>query len=198
MYKILKRTKEVLIITGALAAMMFATSSVNAGEGYRCFSIGIIAGDATVDTRGEENEKGTHAVGYPGGATNDVNITSVSKDIDIIALVPLSEVRPILEKLNIRFSEHTNAHSRIKFEVGGISVDVISVKSDYLPENLRSRDFTINSVAQSVTGQFYDPTRGLDDLKKKLLRTPGNDPITTFEMILFVFLEEYDSYLIWD
>ena len=118
---------------------------------------------------------------FVGGYVRDKFLKKVSKDIDIIALVPLSEVRPILEKLNIRFSEHTNAHSRIKFEVGGISVDVISVKSDDLPENLRSRDFTINSVAQSVTGQFYDPTRGLDDLKKKLLRTPGNDPITTFE-----------------
>ena len=117
---------------------------------------------------------------FVGGYVRDKFLKKVSKDIDIIALVPLSEVRPILEKLNIRFSEHTNAHSRIKFEVGGISVDVISVKSDDLPENLRSRDFTINSVAQSVTGQFYDPTRGLDDLKKKLLRTAGNDPITPF------------------
>tara|TARA_Y100000590_G_scaffold352270_1_gene404777 strand:- start:960 stop:1706 length:747 start_codon:yes stop_codon:yes gene_type:complete len=83
MYKILKRTKEVLILTGALAAMMFATSSVNAGEGYRGFSIGIIAGDATVDTHGKEHEKGTHEVGYPGGATDDMNTASVSKDVDI-------------------------------------------------------------------------------------------------------------------
>jgi len=118
---------------------------------------------------------------FVGGYVRDKFLKKVSKDIDIIALVPLSEVRPVLQKLNIRFSEHSNAHARIKFEVGGINVDVISVKSDDLPDNLRSRDFTVNAVAQSVTGQFYDPTRGLDDLKRKLLRTPGNDPVTTFE-----------------
>ena len=118
---------------------------------------------------------------FVGGYVRDKFLKKVSKDIDIIALVPLSEVRPILEKLNIRFSEHSNAHSRIKFEVGGLVVDVISVKPDDLSDNLRSRDFTINSIAQSVTGQFHDPTHGLDDVKRKLLRTPGNDPIATFE-----------------
>ena len=68
----------------------------------------------------------------------------------------------------------------INFEVGGISVDVISVRPNELGANLKSRDFTINAIAQSVTGQFFDPTRGLDDVKSKTLRTPGDDPFTTF------------------
>ena len=118
---------------------------------------------------------------FVGGYVRDKFLKKVSKDIDIISLVPLSEVRPVLEKLNIRFSEHSNAHARIKFEVGGISVDVISVTSDDLSSNLYSRDFTINAVAQSVTGQFHDPTHGLEDLKRKLLRTPSTDPVATFE-----------------
>ena len=117
---------------------------------------------------------------FIGGYVRDKFFKKVSKDIDIITLIPLSEVRPILKKLNIAYKDKSNAHARINFEVGGISVDVISVQSSELAENLRSRDFTINAIAQSVTGQFYDPTRGLDDVKNKMLRTPGNDPFTTF------------------
>ena len=118
---------------------------------------------------------------FIGGYVRDKFFKKVSKDIDIITLIPLSEVRPILKKLNIAYKDKSNAHARINFEVGGISVDVISIQPNELAENLRSRDFTINAIAQSVTGQFYDPTRGLDDVKSKLLRTPGNDPFTTFD-----------------
>ena len=117
---------------------------------------------------------------FIGGYVRDKFFKKVSKDIDIITLIPLSEVRPILKKLNIAYKDKSNAHARINFEVGGISVDVISIQPNELAENLRSRDFTINAIAQSVTGQFYDPTRGLDDVKNKMLRTPGNDPTATF------------------
>tara|TARA_Y100000310_G_C20649808_1_gene798745 strand:+ start:561 stop:2048 length:1488 start_codon:yes stop_codon:yes gene_type:complete len=118
---------------------------------------------------------------FVGGYVRDKFLKKAPADIDIISLIPLSQVRPILNRLNIRFTEHSNAHSRIKFKVGGLSVDVVSVQGDQLKDNLLSRDFTINAVAQSVTGQFFDPSRGLDDVKAKILRTPGGDPVTTFK-----------------
>ena len=117
---------------------------------------------------------------FVGGYVRDKFLKKAPADIDIISLIPLSQVRPILNRLNIRFTEHSNAHSRIKFKVGGLSVDVVSVQGEELKNNLMSRDFTINSVAQSVTGQFFDPSHGLDDIKAKILRTPGGDPVTTF------------------
>ncbi|MAH44970.1 hypothetical protein CMI37_04025, partial [Candidatus Pacearchaeota archaeon] len=118
---------------------------------------------------------------FVGGYVRDKFLKKAPADIDIISLIPLSQVRPILNKLNIRYTDTSNSHARIKFEVGGISVDVVSVKGEDLSNNLISRDFTINSVAQSVTGQFYDPAHGLDDIKAKILKTPGNDPETTFK-----------------
>jgi len=118
---------------------------------------------------------------FIGGYVRDKFFKKVSKDIDIITLIPLSEVRPILKKLNIAYKDSSNAHARISFEVGGVAVDIISIRPDELGANLASRDFTINAIAQSVTGQFYDPTRGLDDVKSRTLRTPGNDPFTTFK-----------------
>jgi len=65
--------------------------------------------------------------------------------------------------------------------VGGIRVDLISTTGEELLDNLRSRDFTINAIAQSVTGQFYDPTRGLEDVKKRWLRSPNSDSVKAFE-----------------
>ena len=118
---------------------------------------------------------------FVGGYVRDKFLKKAPNDIDIISLIPLSQVRPILNRLNIRFTEHNNSHARIKFEVGGLSVDVIHVKPDDLKNNMLSRDFTINSVAQSVTGQFFDPARGLDDIKAKMLKTPGGDPEATFK-----------------
>jgi poly(A) polymerase len=62
-----------------------------------------------------------------------------------------------------------------------MKVDLISITPDELLNNLRSRDFTINAVAQSVTGQFYDPTRGMEDIKLKWLRSPNNDSVKSFK-----------------
>ena len=69
----------------------------------------------------------------------------------------------------------------MQFEVGGMKVDLISTTPDELLNNLRNRDFTINAVAQSVTGQFYDPTRGMEDIKLKWLRSPNNDSAKSFK-----------------
>ena len=46
-------------------------------------------------------------------------------------------------------------------------------------DDLARRDFTVNAMALDETGSLIDPHRGLDDLKRKLLRTPG-DPRVSF------------------
>jgi poly(A) polymerase len=52
-----------------------------------------------------------------------------------------------------------------------------------LDDDLRRRDFTINALAYSISpedfGRFLDPFEGLDDLQKKIIRTPLN-PDQTF------------------
>ena len=117
---------------------------------------------------------------FVGGYVRDKFFKKVSKDIDLVALVSLDEAKKTLTKLNIAFKEKNNSHARLQFEVGGMKVDLISTTPEDLLDNLRSRDFTINAVAQSVTGQFYDPTRGMEDVKLKLLRSPNNDSVKSF------------------
>ena len=117
---------------------------------------------------------------FVGGYIRDKYFKKVSKDVDIIALTPLANVKQIFDNLGIKYSEHSNAFARLKFHVGDLKVDMISTTADGLMDNLRQRDFTINAIAQSVTGQFYDPYHGLDDIKAKILRTPVNRSLESF------------------
>ena len=118
---------------------------------------------------------------FVGGYVRDKFFKKVSKDIDLVTLVSLDEAKKALGDLNIHFKETHNSHARLQFEVGGMKVDLISTTPDALLDNLRNRDFTINSIAQSVTGQFYDPTRGMEDIKLKWLRSPNNDSGKSFK-----------------
>jgi poly(A) polymerase len=57
------------------------------------------------------------------------------------------------------------------------------VEDGTLEDDQKRRDFTINALAISINketfGEFLDPFGGIDDLKKKLIRTPL-DPAKTF------------------
>lgn len=118
---------------------------------------------------------------FVGGYVRDKFFKKVSKDIDVIALMDLEEVKKILDSINISYKEKNHEHARLTFQVGGMKVDLVPSTPNDLLSNLKRRDFTINAIAQSVTGQFYDPTRGLDDVKVKILRSPNNDSITRFK-----------------
>ena len=48
-----------------------------------------------------------------------------------------------------------------------------------LEEDLKRRDFTINSMAMSANGEIFDPFKGKKDLKEKLIRAVG-DPEERF------------------
>jgi poly(A) polymerase len=53
------------------------------------------------------------------------------------------------------------------------------VRPATLEEDLRRRDFTVNTLIMDLDGKVHDPLGGLADLQARLLRTPA-DPLRTF------------------
>jgi poly(A) polymerase len=54
------------------------------------------------------------------------------------------------------------------------------VRRASLEEDLRRRDFTVNTLLMDLDGQVHDPLGGRKDLEANVLRTPA-DPLRTFE-----------------
>ena len=54
------------------------------------------------------------------------------------------------------------------------------VRPATLEEDLRRRDFTVNTLLMDMDGDVHDPLGGRKDLDAKVLRTPA-DPLRTFE-----------------
>lgn len=119
---------------------------------------------------------------FVGGFVRDKLMGKVSSDVDIISLAPLDEVEKTFKSLNIDYKRVSAKDKKIlTLKVAGMDVDVAAAEAEDLPKDLMKRDFTINAVAQSVTGQFYDPSNGLADIKNKVLRSPRNQSDKRFQ-----------------
>jgi putative nucleotidyltransferase with HDIG domain len=55
-----------------------------------------------------------------------------------------------------------------------------SVRPATIDEDLRRRDFTVNTMLMDLDGRIHDPLGGRADLDRRLLRTP-DDPARTFD-----------------
>lgn len=100
-----------------------------------------------------------------------------------------------------RFAELANAKPPVTFERFGTAqvtlpgriVEFVTARSEsYAPdsrkptvrratleEDLRRRDFTVNTLLMDLDGAIHDPLGGLADLEAKVLRTPA-EPLQTF------------------
>jgi len=104
-------------------------------------------------------------------------------------------------KLAERFAELTHAEPPVTFErygtaqvtIPGHLVEFVTARAEsYAPESrkpdvrpatleedLRRRDFTVNTLLMDLDGKIHDPLGGRKDLDARILRTP-TDPLRTF------------------
>ena len=134
-----------------------------------------------------------------GGYVRDLVLKRPSKDIDFVCvgsgMALAGDVSKLLgPHLQVNyFKNFGTAQIRYKdLEIEFVGARKESYRSDSrkpvvedgtLEDDLRRRDFTINSMAVSLNkesfGALVDPHAGMSDLKKKIIRTP-HDPAVTF------------------
>lgn len=123
-----------------------------------------------------------------GGMVRDILLGTDCQDIDLVAVVPPSELTSLGFRL-VESKSTPNIYFLFNHELGKIEVTQLSSLDD-LPLDLRRRDFTVNAMAMTFGGNLVDPLGGKADLARKVLRTCSadsfaNDPIRIFRAFRF-------------
>lgn len=126
-----------------------------------------------------------------GGPVRDAILGRLGNDLDFTTDALPQETKKILNSWAENVWETGIAFGTVAAKRGDTTVEVTTYRSEKYDPNSRNpeveygkeilgdlfrRDFTINSMALELTGnqpEFIDPFNGLQDLTKKLLRTPG-------------------------
>lgn len=120
-----------------------------------------------------------------GGAVRDLLIPRESHDLDFVVTGdPFQAARRVADKLGGAYYplDEENGTARVILpgsHFRNIHLDFSNIRGSDLTEDLRSRDFTINSMAMSIKdfNKLIDPLSGAKDLKNKKLRVCSPEAI---------------------
>ncbi|HUL43358.1 MAG TPA: CCA tRNA nucleotidyltransferase [Bacteroidota bacterium] len=144
------------------------------------------------------DERGVDAY-VVGGFVRDTLLGRPGKDIDIVVVGDgIAFARVVAEKMRAQTPVVFEKFGTAMLPVAGGKIEFVTAREERyergsrkptvqkasLESDLSRRDFTVNALAASVRkagwGKIIDPFHGLDDLKKKVLRTPL-EPEKTFD-----------------
>ena len=113
-----------------------------------------------------------------GGFIRDIILKRLSTypDIDIVVPNNSQEIgKTIAVKFSGKFLILDKDRNIVRIVFKNFIIDIANQTHELLYEDLKSRDFTINSIGFSfANGKLIDPSNGIYDLKNSLLRSHNN------------------------
>jgi len=136
--------------------------------------------------------KGSYLVG---GYIRDTILGRVTEEIDVDIVVPVNAIeigKEISDNIESKFIILDKKREVVRIILNHICIDIANQVSSTIKGDLRSRDFSINSIAFLFDKKYlFDPLNGLKDLEISLLRTHSennllNDPLRILRCFRFV------------
>ena len=136
--------------------------------------------------------KGSYLVG---GYIRDTILGRVTEEIDVDIVVPVNAIeigKEISDNIESKFIILDKKREVVRIILNNICIDIANQVSSTIKGDLRSRDFSINSIAFLFDKKcLFDPLNGLKDLQISLLRTHSevnllNDPLRILRCFRFV------------
>ena len=139
---------------------------------------------------GKENTK-IYAVG---GLVRNALLNLAPSDIDVCSRLTPEQVAEVMPKYDIRVIEKAAEMGTVELHFGGVIVEHTTFRreayaeggehrpsavalGESLSDDAWRRDFSVNALyANMATGEVSDPTGGISDLKKQIIRTTSADP----------------------
>jgi tRNA nucleotidyltransferase (CCA-adding enzyme) len=123
-----------------------------------------------------------------GGCVRDCLQGKTPNDLDLVTTLPEKELE-LAGFHRVQGKTTVPVWFRHQADVGSIEISLLE-KGMSLADDLRRRDFTVNAIAMSLTGELIDPLNGQADLQCHLLRVCSNtsfqdDPLRLFRALRF-------------
>ncbi len=121
-----------------------------------------------------------------GGFVRDIILGRESYDVDITTSATPKQIQEIFGNINLPFESYgsvklnyKNAHFeittyRVEFDYKDKRKPSKIIYTDKLIEDLKRRDFTINTLCMDKNGKIIDTLGVLDDIKNKVIKTVGD------------------------
>jgi len=136
--------------------------------------------------------KGSYLVG---GYIRDIILGRETEKVDVDIVVPFNAIeigKKIADNIGSKFIILDEKREVLRIILNNIYIDIANQVSSTIEGDLRSRDFSINSIAFLFDKKcLVDPLNGLKDLEISLLRTHSennlkNDPLRILRCFRFV------------
>jgi len=111
-----------------------------------------------------------------GGSVRDCLLGVAVNDHDLVAAIP----EKILESSGFRLvSGRSTLPVWFRYDAAIGTIELIRLDDvSQLDADLKRRDFTVNAIALSLDGRWYDPLDGQQDLQQRLLRVCSDQSFT--------------------